>query len=54
MAKESIMERIERWYDWAEFQRIPIKRILIHPDDAAAAPKQYKGLPVVVMSGRAA
>jgi hypothetical protein len=45
-----IEERIARWYAHAMLHRIQLKRILIHPSDAAHAPAEYQGLPVVPMS----
>ena len=45
--KSPILERIETWYSWALANGIVLTRILIHPEDVAAAPEEYKGLPVV-------
>ena len=42
-------ERMKRWYRWAQAAGIPIKRMLIHPDDAGQVPAKYKGLPIKVM-----
>ena len=49
--KRSIIERIETWHSWAHANGIVLTRILIHPEDVSAAPKEYKGLPVVALGG---
>lgn len=45
MQKQPLLERMDRWVD----QGFPIKRILIHPDDAPFAPHIYRGLRVEVL-----
>ena len=45
--KTPILERIECWYTYAHTIGLKLDRILIHPNDAAAAPASYKGLPVI-------
>lgn len=50
--KEPLTERMERWVDYAQWQGLKLTRVLIHPDDASAAPRTFRGLPVVVMSTR--
>ena len=49
MNKEPIIKRIKRWYEYANAYGIKLDKILIHPDDKAAAPAFYEGLPVVAM-----
>lgn len=44
--KEPIMNRIERWYEYASVTGVKLTRILVHPEDYSAAPNSYKGLPV--------
>jgi len=51
MNKRPILERIETWYLWAASTGIVLSRIVVHPEDLAAAPSQYEGLPVVALGG---
>jgi len=46
---ETINERIARWYDYCKAYGIPLTKIVIHPDDKAAAPATHEGLPVVAL-----
>lgn len=45
MIKTPLTERMDRWID----SGYPVKRILIHPDDAAQAPRIYRGLRVEIL-----
>lgn len=58
----NLYDRIDRWLDHCEWQRIPLTKIVIHPDDLPQVKRDkdtgdrllYRGLPIVTLRESAA